>query len=372
MKKTIGVVAREYNGNTARFGAQTTFLEDMVRESQNLPIELVVFSPYTWQPGGFEINGYSFRDGDWIANRQTMPNLLYYRFISRTNEKRYIKDFQCFLRQNNFDLLSPFELVYLLQNKIRFYNFLIENHIPTIQSVLIKDASEEVVESFLTYSNCIYIKPIWGQRGKGIAIVKQRECNQDSLDLMTESCTKIPRKDLLETLKTKFNLNYFLLQPKAKVVELDSSHFDVRIIVQNSGNANYQVTGMGVRIGSKKSWITNISGDAKAVSIYELREFYQKNYGKSIDSEIVIITDICLECCHKLHAKFGNFAEIGFDILLTLDKGPVVLEANSQPGRKIFKAIASLYEENSAEFLRYKELRRTSIRLPLIFALNNR
>lgn len=80
---------------------------------------------------------------------------------------------------------------------------------------------------------------------------------------------------------------------------------------------------------------------------------------------------MCLECSYKLHAKFGNFAEVGFDILLTLDRGPLVLEANSQPGRKIFKAIASLYEENSAEFLRYKELRRTSVRLPLIFALNN-
>ncbi|WP_155752495.1 YheC/YheD family protein [Scytonema sp. UIC 10036] len=229
-----------------------------------------------------------------------------------------------------------------------------------------------MVDSFLNYSNCIYIKPIRGHGGKNIAIVKQSQYNRESLYLITESCTPVKRKYLLETLKTEFKPSSYLLQPKAKVVEVNNSHFDVRAIVQNSGNANYQVTGMGVRIGSKNSWITNINGDGKAISIYELREFYQKNYGKSIDSEIVRITDICLKCSYKIHEKFGDFAEVGFDILLTLDKGPIVLEANSQPGRKIFKAIANSYEENSAEFLRYKELRRTSVRLPLIFALNHR
>jgi glutathione synthase/RimK-type ligase-like ATP-grasp enzyme len=366
MKTTLGVVAREYHGDTTLFGAKTFLLQEMAQEAQSLNIELVVFSPLTWQPGEFEINGYSFCDGAWVANRYIMPKTLYYMFIARTKEKTVVSEFNYFLRQNSFCLLNPFELVFLVKNKILFYDFLINNNISTIQSILIEDASEDVLDNFLNYNNCVYIKPIKGYGGRGIAILKQDQCNRESLYLMTKSCTVIHRKDLLETLKAKFNSRSYILQPKAKVFELDDSHFDVRVLVQNSGYANYQVTGMGIRIGGKNSWITNIKGDGKAMSIYELRKFYQSHYNKSLDSEIIKITNICLECCYKMHEKVGSF-----DILLTLDKGPLILEANSQPGRKIFKAIASLYEENSTEFLRYKELRRTSIRLPLIFALNN-
>ncbi|GAA6618329.1 hypothetical protein NUACC26_041400 [Scytonema sp. NUACC26] len=271
MKKTLGVVAREYHENTALFGAKTALLQEMANEAQNLAIELLVFSPLTWQPGEFEINGYSFCDGAWVANRHIMPNNLYYRFIARTHEKTLIRDFNCFLRQNNFNFLNPLELGSLVKNKMLFYNFLIENNIPTIESILIDNASEEMIESFLNYSNCIYIKPIKGHGGKGIAIVKQSQHDREAFYLMTKSCMVINRKELLETLKAKFNSSSYLLQPKAKVFELDNSHFDVRVLVQNSGNANYQVTGMGARIGSKHSWITNINGDGKALSIYELR-----------------------------------------------------------------------------------------------------
>lgn len=372
MLVTVGIVAREYDNATLPFGAQTIFFEDMIKESQDLPVEIVVFSPNGWQEGEFEVNGFSFRDGIWLRTRVAVPKIIYDRFISESNDdEEHIRPFRSFLRKNKFHLTTPFELVSLFKNKIIFYDFLCKNNLPTLKSTLIRNISKEVIKSFLEYNNCIYIKPVSGLKGKGISIVKKHINGQAILHLTPDHCIQVASDNLLNVLKATFDQDTFLLQPKAKVIDFDYSLFDVRVMVQNQGNASYEVTGMGVRVGSRNAWVTNMSSDAKAMSIYELRNFYQTQYGKSIDLEVLNITEICLECCKKLHEQFGNFAEVGFDILLTLDKGPLILEGNSKPGRWIFNSIAHSYQENSENFILYKNIRRRSVRLPLVFALNN-
>jgi hypothetical protein len=372
MLVTVGIVAREYDDATLPFGVQTIFFEDMIKESQDISVEVVVFSPNGWHEGEFEVNGFIFRDKTWLSTRVSIPEIIYDRFISNSSEdKENIIALRSFLSKNNFRLTTPFELVNLFNNKIKFCNFLYKNNLPTLESILIKDASEDVIKKFIAYNNCIYIKPVSGLKGKDISIVKKHINGQAILHLTAEYCIQVPSNELLNLLKARFDQDTFLLQPKAKVIDFDYSLFDVRVIVQNQGNANYEVTGMGVRVGSRNAWVTNMNYDAKAMSIYELKNFYQAQYGKSIDLEVLNIKEICLECCKKLHEQFGNFAEVGFDILLTLDKGPVILEGNSKPGRWMFNSIAHSYQENSENFLLYKDIRRRSVRLPLVFALNN-
>jgi hypothetical protein len=63
---------------------------------------------------------------------------------------------------------------------------------------------------------------------------------------------------------------------------------------------------------------------------------------------------------------------LGFDILLTEDRGPIILEANSKPARWIFNLLAARFPENSEEALYYRQLRAQSVAAPLHFLANCR
>jgi len=74
-----------------------------------------------------------------------------------------------------------------------------------------------------------------------------------------------------------------------------------------------------------------------------------------------------MDCTHKLHEAFGSFLELGFDTMLTREQGPVVLEANSKPGRIIFSKLADAYPAASEEYAKYKLVKREAARRPAMF-----
>lgn len=371
MQITIGILAKRHEVSPP-FGAQTVFFEEMVRETQNLPVDILVFSPEGWRKDQFEINAFSFEESGWVCTKVDIPKIIYDRFISETHEEESIKLFRQFLKTNNFHLSTPLDLVKLLSNKLKFYEFLRDAELPTVNSVLLRDISEETIKHFLNDGKAVYLKPISGLKGNGIAVLEQKSSNLYILHFKSEEVIHATDINLIETLKNRFDPDSYIVQPKAKVADFNDSPFDVRVLVQNHGNKNYLVTGMGVRIGKINSWVTNLSSGSKAISIYELREFYQDRYERDVDSEVSNIESICLECCQKLHEKFGNFSEIGIDVLLTLDQGPVILEGNSKPGRWIFNQIANSYLSNSEDFVKYKAIRSASVKLPVRFILNNK
>ena len=82
-----------------------------------------------------------------------------------------------------------------------------------------------------------------------------------------------------------------------------------------------------------------------------------------------VIIELCQQCSSFLHNSYGRFLEIVFDILLTLDKGPIILEANSKPSRWFFNILAEYYKEDGKRRAFFQEQRKKAVSAPLIFAL---
>jgi glutathione synthase/RimK-type ligase-like ATP-grasp enzyme len=371
MRKIIGVIARKHE-NITPFGNQTFFFEDMVRESQNLAVDIIFFSPQDWVEGSFEIDGFSFLNNEWTFSKYKIPRIIFDRFISDGEIQDHIKSFRNFLGENNFHVTNPLKLVQLLSNKLDFYKFALNSELPTIPTFLLRNISKEAIDHLINESKAIYLKPISGLKGNGISVLEKDSNNIYLLHLPSKQTIRILNTNLLEILNATFDPDCYIVQPKANSPNFNHSPFDIRVLVQNHGNKKYLITGMGVRVGEKRSWVANLSQGSKAISIYELEEFYQKHYGKDIKLEISRIENVCLNCCQKLHEQFGDFVEIGIDIMLTLDQGPLILEGNSKPGRWIFNQIADGYPENSENFGKYKTIRSNSVRIPIVFATNNR
>jgi hypothetical protein len=92
--------------------------------------------------------------------------------------------------------------------------------------------------------------------------------------------------------------------------------------------------------------------------------------GLDYAGQLARMEQICLQCTRLLHDRFGDFAEIAFDILLTEERGPIILEANGKPARRIFILLARNFPEDSARHEEFKNLRRQSVRAPMVFVAN--
>ena len=87
-----------------------------------------------------------------------------------------------------------------------------------------------------------------------------------------------------------------------------------------------------------------------------------------IDELITSIDTLCLQCSDVLKQEYGDFCEIGYDVLLTKDKGPVILEGNAKPSRWVFVKMADYLEELGKDNSYYLKRRQETVSAPMIYA----
>jgi len=330
MKRILGIAAVEQN-DFYPFGKQTFYFEDMIRSATDLNVDTLFFSPLNWDSDKSEVEGYTFKEGKWLKVKSHLPKIIYDRAFAKTKEgKVKIEGFRNFLRQNKIPVLNPVDYADLLNHKIEFHQFLIKNRLPTLEALPVDYIHSADFFSAIKHSKEFYLKPTFGTGGFGIHVIS---IQGNSIALKNHTNTKT---ETFETIAQLFNFlsnsidtSEYFVQPKANIIYYNDSPFDIRVIVQNYGISDYRVTGIGVRIGQQNSFVSNLNSGGSALPVEALLDYYQSHFNKSIFTEIENISSICLQCCKTLEKAYGNFLEIGFDILLTIDKGPIILEGNT-------------------------------------------
>ena len=114
---------------------------------------------------------------------------------------------------------------------------------------------------------------------------------------------------------------------------------------------------------------SNLNSGGTALPLEELADFFQKKYMYSIDNLHLDIDKLCLQCAEVIRNEIGNFCEIGFDILITKDRGPIIIEGNAKPSRWVFVKIADYLDSIGKDNSYYLDRRRETVRVPLKYAL---
>lgn len=372
MRKLLGIAAVEQN-DFFPFGKQTFYFEDMINSASDLDVDTFVFSPLDWNSDNNEVEGYCFKVGKWSKTKVPFPKIIYDRaFAKSIEDKTKIDEFRKFLKHNKIPVLNPVDYADLLNHKIEFHKFLIENGLQTLEAMPVNYILSKYFLEAVKQSKEFYLKPTFGTGGFGIHFISMQEklfTLKNHTNTSTETFETIPQ--LFDFISKSIDIKEYFVQPKAEIVYYNESPFDIRVIIQNYGISDYRVTGMGVRIGKQKSFVSNLNSGGSALPLEALSDYYQTYFSKDIFKEIENISTICLECCKALDKTFGNFLEIGFDILLTKDKGAIILEGNSKPSRWIFNVLAEYYKGNPEQVEKYKKLRRETVRVPLLFTERN-
>jgi len=148
---------------------------------------------------------------------------------------------------------------------------------------------------------------------------------------------------------------------------IEDAPFDIRVLVQNYG-CEYKVTGSAVRIGQKKSMTSNLNSGGSALPIAEMSSFFEEKYSTKIDVLQYEIEKLCLDCTKILSNQYGAFCEIGFDILITKEKGPIIIEANAKPSRWVFVKIADYLDKLGKDNSYYINCRKETVSVPMKYA----
>jgi len=367
MNKTAGVFARIINNEKGLFGVQTSFFEALSREGLTLGLTLHFFSVESWQKTENCLAAFQFDGSQWSPTKIPIPHIVYDRCFPDKDSQAATKALRQFLRDQTIMFAIPTSLARLTGSKLKFNRFLIKHNIPHIKTFSFKRMKTTRLQSLLNEHGTVYLKPSFGMGGQGIVVIQKLRWNRVALHFRDGARKVISTEQLLPQLEACQDFSRYIVQPSANAYGFENSPVCIRVLVQNTEKNNYQITGSVSRVGAKKAWLAVPGPQERALPLHEMANYYKRVYQKDIFEEKARVESLCMDCTHKLHEKYGSFLELGFDIMLTKEQGPVILEANSAPGRTIFGKMADAYPIGSEEYAEYKAIQSATIRRPAMF-----
>jgi len=367
-KTILGIVAHLAD-DPAPFGLQGYYFDDMARLAESEGVELFIFSPDQWQGERAEGFAWDVALARWVPRRMDLPRLLYERLSSSSQP---LKDSQERLRAHALAtgrrLCVPLPMVECLLDKPQFHDFLEGRRLPTLAALPVERLDERSLEGLFAQAERIYIKPRRGSRGKGIHLLLRgpegtvlRTLDGDC-PLGAEPWAELPRL---------LGHDSYFAQAEARSFPLGGGGaFDLRALVQNPGDDRYQLTGMALRQGPAGQWVSNLDAGGRGLDLEQAGDLLRQHLGIGPGELAGQVEELCLRASRALHEAFGSFMEVAFDLLLTLDQGPVILEGNTKPARWVFQTIAQDPEAPAHLRARHARARELAVRMPMRFARN--
>jgi hypothetical protein len=283
------------------------------------------------------IQGYFFVDGGWMKIKVPFPNVVYDRLPNRRTERK--AELQNLKSRMQTDYLIPWynpgffsklDVFERLQQDERATEYLPETH---------QFSSLSVIERMLSNYGNVYVKPANGSLGLGIHQILYDKHNgyyycryrdQEGINKLTkfESLEKLMKK-----IFHKRNLSQMIVQQGISLLRSEKRLIDFRVHTNKDEYGQWQVAAIAAKIAGQGSVTTHVNNGGVVKSLDELFEDRaERDLCESKLSEAALLLSSILEKNME-----GIIGEIGFDLGIDKSGRVWLFEANSKPGRSIFK-----------------------------------
>lgn len=194
-------------------------------------------------------------------------------------------------------------------------------------------SSESDVFDMLERFDEIYIKPVSGLGGRGIAkistdgdtlTVRHRENGQNRTESLED------RDRAKEYIHELFCDGRYLIQQGIKLIKYNEGVIDFRCIMQKDGQGQWKCSAIIGRCGEKNSIVSNISSGGRAFNAYYLIKkaavFPETDTGEIVES----IESFALKVCEKLDEYGFNFGTLGLDVGVDAELNLWLIEINNR------------------------------------------
>lgn len=184
----------------------------------------------------------------------------------------------------------------------------------------------------------LYVKPTdgtWGlgilkiQRVKGGYLVVARDMGKGIPRL------RIPENKILPWVNRWVGHSPFVIQQGLDLTLLPGKVMDMRVLIQKNGQGQWSITGQGMRIGGKKSPISNLHGGGRGRSV---KSILGRIFGSNRVNHLLHQShQVSHAIAHTIEKKYGRMMELGLDFGIDTKGRLWIIEVNDMPGRTIFR-----------------------------------
>lgn len=275
------------------------------------------------------IQGWYFEKDGWKKGNFPFPNVIYNRIHSRKMEASPL--FEQFKYQTalaripffNEQFLSKWEVHKVLHNESHLHPYLPKTEL----------LDREEFPSFLSQSNCVFIKPINGSQGRNIMKVTSLPDHKMIVENSTSGRNKEFQIDsFFQWLQARYPLSTFIIQEAIPLLTYDNRSLDFRILCHKDYQNQWNVTSAVARVSAAEQFVSNLARGGELLKpLQVLREAFDQQNSQVL---LQLMKEISLEAAQTIsQSQPGLVGELGIDIGIDQKGKPWIIEVNSKPSK---------------------------------------
>ncbi|MCR8979922.1 YheC/YheD family protein [Brevibacillus laterosporus] len=339
---SIGIITTGIrDGGRAPIGPRSGFFQKLLSAQKGKGVYYFIFSPNDVDWSSNRVYGWFLRSsnkGQYVWKRfwTAMPDVLYDRVPSRAAERQEsVKDFKSRVANENyvpmfnigfFDKWGVHQRLYPMPE--------INEFIPETQVA----PTLTMLKSMLDKYSMVYLKPKDGSLGYGILKIKQltkgyQLSYHSGAGNVTRRFQKLP-KLYQHVFQTRRASNY-LIQQGIDLCTYSGRPLDFRVHLHKNVENSWVVSCIAAKVAGVGSVTTHVRTGGRIIPGKELLETLFPEQHHTLEKRV---REASIRLANAIEFAYGtNLGELGLDIGIDKEGNIWMFEANSKPGRSIFK-----------------------------------
>lgn len=376
----VGILAYRHGRQYRMWGEQTSYLTEVLRVAADLGVPTFLFGPQDVDLSRGRVRAWRRRNGRWRSFTAGLPAVVYDRFFMRREPGagRRLTRYRQLKRSGRLRFMGPD-----LPNKWRVHKILRrpEDFRPHLPRASLYQNARQLTALLERWQGAV-LKPIRGQKGLGIWFIRPLPGRRWAVASGTGASRRLSRPQLQQWCAKHLRAGRYMVQEFLALTDDRGRPRDVRVLVQRDAQGQVVVTGMGTRLGRPGTLVANlhrggrgvpvgmgvptvtppapelwaaVAGDQGAAAQTAAASVAAVDEGQMIGNEVPLAA-VAQRAFALLDEALGAWPELAID--LGVDDGGQIwfIEANSRPGRAIFRRIGDFTG------------RRRAIQRPLVYA----
>lgn len=329
---------------TRPFGIRTELFKQFL-QAQYLPQRgacYFIFHHRTVDWNSLTVEGIFWRHdgtkaGNWEIKRVPFPDVIYNRIPNRNQEREletisFIKQVENRTKSQIFNekFFQKWEVHKQLSQFKEVQQWIPETWI---------NPTEEILRDMLNRYKMIYLKPVGGSLGIGIyQLLPGRDGSVIARFRINKQNVARRYASVRSYLRQEFNprkIQRYVAQQGINLININGFPIDFRVHLNKNIKDEWEITGIGAKMAGKGSVTTHVRTGGKVLSTEQV---LNKVFAQSAEKVMNSIKNVCILIARALEKTTnGPLGELGLDVGIDESGNVWLFEANSKPGRSIFK-----------------------------------